>query len=368
MSTKPANQPDLSQPSLTTINYLGRIILRYGLVFLVALMVGRVAWNMISNYWQKLHPPAPPAPTVGFGILPSLNFPDQPEEDKPQSYVLEMTGSLVDVTDQAKVFLMPKPVASLLADQQAKELAARYGFIFSPEIISEQQYRFTKTQPLDMSLEINPLDLTFSLKSNYLAQPELLISNNQQQLPEEFEAVQRVKSFLSSNNLIDEDIATVSGEIIYQKSLGGELSQAYSLSDADFVQVNLNRADINGQYAIYTSDGEKGVISATIASVFTGSNSIVELDYFYHAIDYTSSETYPLRGVKSAWKMVQAGDAYVAQGENLEKAVIRSVELAYYDDFNYQQFLQPIYVFKGDDNFLAYVPAISSNYLESTNE
>jgi len=62
--------------------------------------------------------------------------------------------------------------------------------------------------------------------------------------------------------------------------------------------------------------------------------------------------------------MVQAGEGYIASGQNLERAVIRSVELAYFDDFEYQPFLQPIYVFKGDDNFLAYVSAIHPNYLE----
>ncbi len=35
--------------------------------------------------------------------------------------------------------------------------------------------------------------------------------------------------------------------------------------------------------------------------------------------------SYPRRGVKSAWKMVQAGEGYIASGQNLERAVIRSV-------------------------------------------
>jgi hypothetical protein len=67
--------------------------------------------------------------------------------------------------------------------------------------------------------------------------------------------------------------------------------------------------------------------------------------------------------LKSAWNLLQAGDAYIVSGQNLTEAVIREVELAYYDSFALQKYLQPIYVFKGDQDFMAFVPAVSANYL-----
>ena len=352
------------EPSLSNINYFSRVGLKILIIALVALMVGRILWNLFVDYWKRTHPPGPPPPTVGFGILPNLNFPDQDDEEKPKEYILEMAGSLNDSVDQIKVFFMPKPAVSLLTDQKVKEIAAKYGFIFSPEIISGELYRFTKTQPLDMSMEIDAAFLTFSISSNYLTKPELLMTSGNRKLPEEFEASDRVKKFLTDGTLMPKDVATSSGKITYKKSLGGELSSAYSLSDADFVQVDLNRAPIDDLYVIYTPSGEKGVISAIITGALSGNNSLVEIDYNYHEVDYTTFETYPLRGVRSAWKMVQSGEAYVASGQNLERAVIREVELAYYDDFTYQPFLQAVYVFKGDDNFLAFVNAIHPNYLE----
>ncbi|HNV44847.1 hypothetical protein KBB59_02110 [Candidatus Woesebacteria bacterium] len=353
-----------TEPTLSNINYFSRVGLKFVVIALVFLMVGRVVWNVFTDYWARTHPAPPPPPTVGFGVLPQLNFPLQEDETKPKEYILEMAGTLTDPVDQMKVYFMPKPAVSLLTDEKVKEIAAKYGFIFAPEIISGDLYRFTKTQPLDTSLEINATYLNFSISSNYLAKPELLITDNTKRLPEEFEAVERVKNFLIEGGLMPKDVATSSGVISYKKSLGGELTPALSLSDADFVTVDLNRVPIDDYYPIYTPAGEKGVISAVISGAFTGSNSIVEVDYYYHEVDYSTFETYPLRGVKSAWKMVQAGEGYIASGQNLERAVIRSVELAYFDDFEYQPFLQPIYVFKGDDNFLAYVSAIHPNYLE----
>jgi len=87
------------------------------------------------------------------------------------------------------------------------------------------------------------------------------------------------------------------------------------------------------------------------------------MDYFYRQVDYLNFETYPLRTAKSAWNLVQSGDAYVLNGKGLKEAVVREVELAYYDSFDEQKYLQPIYVFKGDNNFMAFVPAVSANYL-----
>ena len=190
------------------------------------------------------------------------------------------------------------------------------------------------------------------------------MSGTKRRLPEEFEAIDRVKKFLTDGGLLPKDVATSSGKITFHKSLGGELSQAISLSDADFIQVDLNRLVIDNLYKIYTPGGEKGVVSAMVSGAYGANNSIVEIDYFYHAVDYSVFETYPLRGVRSAWKMVQSGEAYIASGQDLDRAVIRSIELAYYDDFDYQPFLQAIYVFKGDNNFLAFVSAIHPSYLE----
>ncbi|HPS40419.1 MAG TPA: hypothetical protein PLQ50_00220 [Candidatus Woesebacteria bacterium] len=350
-----------SGPNLTSANYLGRLLVKYGLVFLVALMVGRILFNAFMNYWKATHPEPPPPPTVGFGILPNIKFPSQDETDKPQSYSLEMAYGIKEITDRAKVFLVIKSAANLLADERIKEIAANYGFIFSPEVISDQTYRFTKNTPLDMSLEINSVDFTFSLRSNFLSRPDLLTSNGQ--LPEEFEAIKQVKNFVSSADLLGSDMASASGKVTFLKSIGGELKPAYSLSEANFLQVDINRNPIDQLYKIYTSEGEKGVISAKLTSAFSSNNAIVEMDYFYRQVDYLNFETYPLRTAKSAWNLVQSGDAYVLNGKGLKEAVVREVELAYYDSFDEQKYLQPIYVFKGDNNFMAFVPAVSANYL-----
>lgn len=353
-----------SGPSLTSINYGGRLLVKYGLAFLVFLMVGRVLLNAFVAYWKAIHPEPPPPPTVGFGVLPPLFFPPQDTTDQPSAYVLEMPYGIQEITDRAKVFLVTKSSASLLADQKTKEIAAKYGFIFAPEVISDELYRFTKNAPLEMSLEMSPVDFSFSLRSNFLSRPDLLTTSGL--LPEPFEAVDQVKKFAVTAGLLGDDIATSSGKVSFLRSIGGELKPALSLSDAHFLQVDLNRAPIDTLYKVYTSAGEQGVISAKLSAAFSGNSAVMEMDYYYRQVDYLNFETYPLRSARSAWNVVQSGQAFVVGGAGLKEAVVREVELAYYDSFTEQSYLQPIYVFKGDANFMALVSAIDPTFISRT--
>lgn len=360
----PTSTTGSSGPNLTSANYVGRLIVKYGLAFLVFLMVGRVLLNAFVTYWKATHPEPPPPPTVGFGVLPNLKFPVQDETMKPQSYSLEMAYGIKEINDRAKVLLITKSAANLLADERVKEVASIYGFIFTPEAIADKTYRFTKNTPLDTSFEVSSVDFTFSLRSNFLSRPDLLADTNQ--LPEEFEAIDTVKKFVSSADLLGDDMASASGKVTFLKSIGGELKTAFSLSEADFLQIDINRNPIDQIYKVYTEEGEKGVISAKMTAAFSANNSIVEMDYFYRQVDYLNFETYPLRTAKSAWNLVQSGEAYVLNGKGLKEAVVREVELGYYDSFAEQKYLQPVYVFRGDKNFMAIVPAVSANYLSRT--
>ncbi|MBP9819789.1 hypothetical protein KBC79_03545 [Candidatus Woesebacteria bacterium] len=354
-----------SGPTLTNITYTGRVIVKYGLVVLVLLMVGRVTLNAMVAYWKATHPPPPPPPTVGFGKLPTLQFPDQSEGDSPAEYRLETpTGSLPDYGDRAKVFFVPKAIPNLLADQRAKSLAATYGFVFEPTVLGTELYRFKKTQPIESTLDLNTRTLHFTLNTDFLSRPELLANKT---LPNNFQAVEMVKNFLKSTELLPSDVATSAGEVVYLRSLGGELEEAVSLSDADFIQVDLNRTPIDNNFRVYTPKGYQGAISAIITGNLQGAGNIVQLEYAYNTVDYTQVHTYPLRSARTAWQVLQAGEGYIAQPGESDVAVIRSVSMAYYDDTEEQEYLQPIYVFENpDDGFLAFVSALDTTFVQNS--
>jgi len=348
--------PENAGANLTQVSYLGRQGIKFAAITLIVLIVGRVFLTAVVGFWISTHPPAPPPPTVGFGRIPSLNFPSKTDQEKPSMYQLQTsTGDLPVFKDRAKVFLMMKSSPSLLADQRAKEIAANFGFVFQPTALNDRTYRWTKSAPLNATLNMDVQNFSFSLTTNYLSKPELLAQRN---LPDELQAVDLVKNFISSGEPLGEDISTSSGKVSYLKAFGGDVSPAVSFSDADFLKVDLDRSSVDDAWQIYTPNGLDGIIHAVISGSFSGKDQIMELNNNYHQVDYTQVETYPLRAVNNAWQTLQAGEGYIAQKGTSETAVIRNVTLGYYDDDKEQEYFQPIFVFSGDDGFIGYVQAI----------
>lgn len=350
-------------PTLSEVTQLGRQTVKIVIAGLVLMMVGRMVWGAFSTYWQSINPPPPPPPTVGFGILPAQRFPERTDLAKPANYQLEIAaGRLPNLGDRATVFFMPTSTLGLFADQDARELAARYNFVFEPERLSARLYRWRRSSPLESTLQIDIQTLQMRFTTNFLNRPDLLVDSRP---PERFEAEQVVKSFLRTGNLLAPDLADSTSRTTYLRLEGTELVEAVSYTDADFVEVNLNRAPIDDLYEIFTPEGFRGVVRAIVGGAFSGNSNVYQLTYNYQEVDYLSAHTYPLRSTADAWNVLKAGEGFLADFDGDDTAVIREVVLGYYDDFEEQQFLMPIYVFLGDDNFIGYVSAIDPSFINS---
>jgi hypothetical protein len=360
MPTNRFSSPQSSAPTLTEVTAVGRKVLKYALIALISYMVLKLLISSFISWWKAIHPEPPPPPSVGFGKLPHIQFPEQ-ERKENITYNLETArGRFPSFPDRAKVYAMQPFNPSLLADDQVRAIAQSFGFENQPEVLDANTYRWSRNQPIEMVFEIKLDSFNFSLSSDYLTRSELIAASHP---PDNQTAIRAVKNELNRAKLLPADVATAAARVSYWKGLGGELIEAVSLSDADFVQVDIDRVPIDGQYDMYTPRGHEGIISGVVAGGLGSSrNSLVSLDYRYQPVNYTLVETYPLRSINEAWKEFNKGEGYVASGQDLQEVAIRNVFLGYYDDFAEQEYLQPIYVFVGDDNFLGYVSAIESSY------
>jgi len=116
---------------------------------------------------------------------------------------------------------------------------------------------------------------------------------------------------------------------------------------------------------MFTPEGYKGVISAILTGYFEGRDSIIDISYNYHTVDYEEIHTYPIRTSQSAWQLLQAGEGYIADKGTVDTAVIREVFLAYFDSYEEQEYLQPIYVFENKETgFLGYVSAVDPKLIQ----
>lgn len=349
-------------PTLSEFAYVGRQSIKYGAVLLVVMIVGRTFLTAAVSYWRAVNPPPPPPPTVGFGILPPIEFPVTLDEDKPTSYKLETaTGSLPSLGDRAPVYLLNRSVPSLLQDQESRAIANELNFIFPPDVLDPTKYRFSRTEPIQTVLDINIETKDFEISSDFFNRPELLA---QSELPDQLEAVKRVKSMLQDTDLTPEDMATAAGETTYLKVVGTDVETALSFSDADVIEVRLRRNPILSKYKIFTPKNNQGNLYALVTGAFNGTDSVIKAEYHYQPIDYTQMHTYPIRTPQQAWQLLQGGEGYVVTKGEFDTATVRTVELGYFDTFDEQDYLQPIYVFEGDGGFMGYVPAIDPKFIQ----
>lgn len=358
----PTRTPSSSTSSgfdLSKATAVGRNIVKFGGIILVVLMVGRLLVNSLVAFWEATHPEPPPPPTMGFGVLPPIQF-GEGSAVKPASYVLELPGAIPLFPDRATVYFMPKTQLGLLSLESAKTVAARLGFMTEPTALSDRLYRWRRLDEVNSMLEMDTVTNNLSFATDYLTRPEAQVGG---ELPTTFDAVQTTKQFLSSSNLLPADMATPAGETEFLKITGGALQEAVSLSDSQVIRVNLFRAPLNG-IQTFTKDAKTGLVSADIASL-NGRASVIRLDRNYAPIERAITHSYPLRSAAEAWQIMQAGEGYVAAANRSDIATIRSVHLGYFDDAS-QEYLMPIYVFFGDNGFVGYVSALDPSVVESS--
>lgn len=341
---------------------VARKAIKYGGIGLVVLMVGRIILSAGISIYKRLNPPPPPPPDVKFGKLPKLEFP-QKEVANIGSYTLETkTGGLPNnLPEQFKVYFMPIKKANLLAYDAAKAVAGRLDFIAEPSKLSETEYRWDTSEPINSSLTMNIITGAFVLDRKWTEDPSYLTPTIYYS---ETQATDRMTNLLSRLDLLPEDIVSGKSTVQPLKASNDQIVSAPSISQAHFVRVNLYRAPVD-DVTVVSPRVDRGLITGIMALQREDDKQFVNLDYNYYPVDLERYASYPLIGVAEAWQRLQKGSAYFASARASATSVaIREVTLAYYDSETPQQFLQPVYVFSGDPEFVAYVPALADAWVE----
>lgn len=345
--------------TLTQAAFTMRKIIMVGGISLVVIIVGRIFLEAAVSYYQYLYPEPPPPPTVGFGVLPKMDFPAS--ANPPTSYRLEMTPArLKPPSDRATVYFQPSKRASLLAIDKAKEQAGTLGFLFDPDRLGPEIYRWRRTSPLPAILDYNVVTGTFLFRLDWQSDPNFLQASK---LPNEEQAITQARQILGTAGLLEKDIATSSAKVTYLKASGTSYANTVSLSEADFLQVDIFRYPINGQYQVVSDKPTKGTVRAIISGHPDRSLQLAVLEYNYLPVNYLSFHTYPIITPQQAFALLSAGKGYSAVSEGVTEAVIRNISLAYYDSGKQQQYLTPLYLLEGDGGYVGYVPAIDPRWM-----
>lgn len=345
--------------TLTQVSVTARKTIRYTIYGVILLIIGRMVLGIGIGVFNKVFPKKAPPPTVAFSKLPKLPFPNT---DKPQNltYVVQTpSGELPKLETQAKVYIMPKLSASLLSLTQTKTKASSLGYSTLGNQTNQTIYEF-KSPQAPATLTINIANQTFSVSYDLGQDPSPLTKLP----PPPDTAASAVKSFLSSGQTLPEDLT---GPVTHSflKVQGKSLVNAISLSEANFVKINLFRKDFD-KIPSLTANPTEGNVWFLVTGDTSRDKRIIGGEFHYFPVNEEQSSTYPLKTAQTAVEELKGGKAYIANlGENLGGQItVRKVYLAYFDPKTQSDFYAPIIVFEGDKNFFAYVPAITSEYQE----
>jgi hypothetical protein len=344
--------------TLTYTAYVSRRLIKYGGVGIGLFTITYMLIAAGIAAYIKAFPPYIP-PDVKFGRLPKTVFPDKKFE--PKNFTTELPNdTFPKFKDQAKVFLITRPDNTFLALDQDSVTAKTLGFSNKPNEVRYGVYEF-KNDLLNQTLTMNVLAGSFQLKYPYESDQLLL---NPEEMPTKAAAINIAKSYLSSANKFHQDLADGETKVTYWKINFNGLKAVSSLSEANIVRVDFFRANIADEMKIVSSD----INSASVSVLLTGSRiagkTIVEVNYKYTDIDREIFSTYPIKTTEQAWNDLKIGNYWPASDVEKKDVAIRQMYLAYFEPVSLTNYLQPIFVFEGDGNFVAYVPAVTDKYIK----
>lgn len=350
--------------TLTETAYQTRKAINWTILAIIAYIILRILWSIFLAVWLTVFPPKAPPPTHTFGKLPALQFPASTGTPSGTlTFQLEtIEGTVPKASESAIVFFMPKLAPNLLALTKATEFAKRLEFIKEPVQETKYIYRFDDAETQLRKLRYDIVSKNFILR--YLYERDMAVFS-ERNVPIADAARMEAKNILQTYGLYEKDIEKGKSLVQFLKLSGDTLTQTTSQSQADAVRVDFFRAAVAATQIVTPYPGE-----GPISFVFSGSRDIkkrvLQFAYTFWPIDYQTTATYGLKPGSAAWTELQNNQGYIVRypKKSTTVAVVRKVYLAYYDSMEPQTYLQPVFVFEGDDDFLAYVPAVAAPWVE----
>ncbi len=329
-------------------------ILKWGGLFIAGLVIVVVFIQLFLIVKEAIFPTPPPKPTVAFGKLEAQVFPSNITNQKLSYKINTLTGSLPSYFDQVKIFKMKTYAPDLLGLKNAQAKVIGLGFTSSPIKISDSTYQWTTTDDsgLSKSIKMDIITYDFVLTSNFAS------TSLPGSLPDKNTAIKSASKFLSDISYPVNDIDNDKTQVNYFSLANGQLIPSSSVSNAQTVEVDLFQKDINKISIIY--EGPK----TSNLNVLIGNDGKILQSLGIHQTATEEFATYPVKTTKQAFDELQDGNGYVASYQGSGNVSITDVSVAYYIATKTQKYLMPVFVFQGNDNFYAYVPAVTDEWID----
>jgi len=307
---------------------------------------------VINTLFNQIKQPAYPYATNSGGLNYSFDT---------------IEGSPVTSTDSAKVFFLPQNKFSLGYIPKIYLMAKSMGFI--TEEIKHDLNEDTKIASFNdgtQKLEVSILNYNYKYEYSLDAASSYF---DRAATPEAETSKQSAINFLSSFDRYPNEIARGKTNVIffnYNKD-NKAMTILEDNNGANMVEVDFYRADIPGiptDYPIVSPTFHNSQNYVMMIFSKEGGFKIIrsQVQFFDKSVDQVG--IYPVINGDQAFEKLKAGQGFIishTKGET-DDVLIKKMFFAYLDPDSYQEYLQPLYVFLGDHNFVAYVNALPDNY------
>lgn len=340
--------------TLTDAAYFIRKSIIFGGIGLVVLMVTTLSFMSYLRTVKDNTPIPTPTPSASFGTLPRIIFPES--STRPTSYKLELIeGYPPEATPSAPIYLIPDKKPTLFSKRQAITFGKKVGFLEEPVEISATVLDFADPTT-NSTLTVNIATNNFFMKRNY---PDTTVFQTPT-ITDINTLTNHARGYFRELRLWNDSFT--GSRVSYYAFDGTNLSKLPDARGAQVARVDFFIPSV-GPYLAVTPK----FASSNVYLVFTADRSnvlaVVEASFQYFPADINISATYPTISGQAAFDELEAGKGHIASS-NTSEAVIRRVYLAYYQAPIHQDFLQLVWVFEGDDEFVAMIPAIDPAWIE----
>lgn len=348
--------------TLTETAYYTRRAINWTILAVIIYIILRITWSIFIVVWLYFFPPKPPPPNFRFGKLPAVKFPEASPSAQFTFRLETIEGAVPAASDSATIYFMPKPAANLLALTKTQEFAKRLSL--NPKPIEETKaiYRFEDDTTQLRRLRYDIVSNNFILRYGFEQDTGIFSERN---LPSVDAAIAEAKSMLQTFTLYGPDLVKGTNKVSFLKLVGDKLVPTTSHSQADAVRVDFFRQNVRG-LKLFTPYPDEGQVVFMYSGSKNSKKKLLQFAYTLWQVDYETTGTYALKTSTAAWEELQAGRGYIARYPTnaATSVVVRQVYLGYYDSFDPQMYLQPVFVFEGDYGFVAYVPAVTPEWAE----
>lgn len=298
--------------------------------------------------------PTPIAPPdQKFGVMENIVFPKSLDE-LPIFSINTVSGTLPPFPDRIKVYSLKKNSVSITALNNAKSRLAGLNYTGNQQFISTSVYKWTQTGKNNV-LTYNINSFNFSVESDFATNPLYISSRISSQSQDDVQ--KKVADFIDALGADRSDIDIKNAKITYLNIVNTNLTPTEA-TPAQIERLDIFQTPVD-QLAIYYPLFEKSLLNFMVAN--NGIEyEVVAANYNHFSPDLTSFGTYPLKTSSQAYLDLQNGKGFIVSPTPGKDVEITDVSLGYYlNEDEEQKYLLPIVVFRGKNNFLAYVDALA---------